>query len=99
MARFSPGWKALASVMLKRPSCKSARRLRAPSARLTRRVGEEIVDRGHGVHELLEVELEAPLLGAILSVGLLSLLQQEIGCQQIIFLERLVEGVLLPVGL
>jgi hypothetical protein len=94
--------------MLIRPSCRSESRLRAPSARLIPPVSNarlsaagfvrKVVDGRHRVDELSEVELEAPLLRGVLPVGLLGLLQQELGGEQVRLLERLVEGVLLPVG-
>jgi len=65
------------------PSSRSVRRFLAPSARLAPPVskarlracwvGEEVVDGGHGVHELLQVEPEAPLLVGVLPVGSLGL--------------------------
>jgi hypothetical protein len=39
-------------------------------------VGQQIVDRSHGVYELLEVELQTPLLGRVLTIGLLRLIEQ-----------------------
>ena len=48
-----------------------------------RRVGQQIVDRGHGVYELLEVELEAPLLGGVLPIGLLRLIEQILRGEQV----------------
>src|SRR5829696_272301 len=62
-------------------------------------VGEQEVYRRHRVHELLEVELEAPLLLVVLAIGLLCLLQEILRGEQVRLLERLVEGVALPLGL
>ncbi len=63
-----------------------------------RRVGQEVVDRGHRVHELLQVELELALLVRVLAVGRLGLVEEVLRGEQVRFLERLVEGVLGPVG-
>src|SRR5215207_8076795 len=86
------------SEQVPRPLCET-RPPRLGNAPQRSGVGEHEVDRRHRVHELLEVELEAPLLLGVLAVGLFGLVQEVLGGEQVRLLERLVEGIVLPLGL